>query len=145
MRGPNTRSGLTLLEIIVVIMILGVIVSLALPRLMRMVEYSRATEALNTIVSLRSAMEKCGMQKGLVNCTHTSWDNIGITDPGTAPNAHWTYRVNPNFPVDGAYQITAIRNSNEDASLSAGQRITVTINPADSSITRVGTGEYLNI
>ena len=52
------KKGLTLLELIIVIIIVGVLTGLALPRLFSFIESSRATEAISTIAILRSAMER---------------------------------------------------------------------------------------
>ena len=49
MRMGNNKSGFTLLEILVVIIIVGVLASVAMPQLFRNVERSRATEALESL------------------------------------------------------------------------------------------------
>ena len=51
MRHAN-KKGFTLLEIIIVIIIVGVLASLALPRFFSTVEYSRSTEALASLTSV---------------------------------------------------------------------------------------------
>ena len=61
MKIKNNRSGFTLLEIIIVIIIVGVLASLALPRLFNTIEFSRSTEALNAIGILKRAADRCEM------------------------------------------------------------------------------------
>ena len=68
------KKGFTLLEIIIVVIIVGVLASLALPRLFSTVEYSRSTEALAAIGSMRSAMD-CVVKK--------QTDSNGITHDKT--------------------------------------------------------------
>ncbi|MEW5894890.1 MAG: prepilin-type N-terminal cleavage/methylation domain-containing protein [Candidatus Omnitrophota bacterium] len=50
-------SAFTLLEIIIVIIIIGVLAGLGLPRLFKSIEESRLSEAAANISSLRSAAE----------------------------------------------------------------------------------------
>ncbi|MFT5387292.1 MAG: type IV pilus assembly protein PilA [Lysobacterales bacterium] len=51
----KTNNAFTLLEIIVVIIIVGVIASLALPRMGHTIERSKVSEALQILSSIRSA------------------------------------------------------------------------------------------
>jgi prepilin-type N-terminal cleavage/methylation domain-containing protein len=58
----RNQAGFTLLEILVVIIIVGVLASVAMPALFRNVERSRSTEALNTMGTIRRQLEGCAMQ-----------------------------------------------------------------------------------
>ena len=95
----RNNSGFTLLEIIIVIIIIGVLASLALPRLFSTIEFSRSSEALAAITSIRSSMERCRLQNGndFASCGDTAlpadFDDLDINDPATSPNAHFTYQI----------------------------------------------------
>ena len=103
----KNKSGFTLLEIIIVIIIVGVLASLALPRLFSTVEFSRSAEAMAAIASLRSSLERCYLQNGAtyVGCTLATLD---MDDPKDSPNAHFTYAIDPTS--EDGYTITATRN-----------------------------------
>ena len=92
------RSAFTLLEIIIVIIIIGVLTSLALPRMFSMVEGSRASEAISTIATIRSAMERCYLMNNgrfwsptIDNCGNLNF--LGIEDPSDAPGSSFRYRI----------------------------------------------------
>ncbi len=143
MKLTNKKSGFTLLEIIIVVIIIGVLASLALPRFFKMVEYSRSAEALNSITAIRGAVERCELRLGLANCN--SFANLALENPTTAPNSHWTFTIAVNSPNTGSYQITATRNTNEDTTTAVGGRITVAVDPNAGTMTRTGTGQYSGI
>ncbi len=87
----KSRSGFTLLEIIIVIIIVGVLASLALPRFFRTIEYSEAQEALSNLAILRRSMNRCYMFDGsYATCNLTTLD---VEDPGDETNALFTYSV----------------------------------------------------
>ncbi len=108
------NSGFTLLEIIIVIIIIGVLASLALPRLFSTVEYSRSAEALSAIATIRSSLERCYLQ---ANGDYTECDEstgnldrvLDIDDPADSPNAHFDYYVYSTEPDN--YKIVAVRNT----------------------------------
>ena len=55
----NKKSGFTLIEIIVVLIIVGVLAAIALPNLFSNVSKSRGAEALATMGGMKSALEAC--------------------------------------------------------------------------------------
>jgi type IV pilus assembly protein PilE len=108
-RGDN--HGFTLVEIIIVIIIVGVLASLALPRFFSTVEYSRSTEALTNLSAIRQAMERCYLQRSsFVNCR--AFANLDLEDPGSSPNSHFIY----SFVGGGGannFNIRATRNTRD--------------------------------
>jgi prepilin-type N-terminal cleavage/methylation domain-containing protein len=112
MKRINHRSGFSLLEIIIVIIIIGVLASLALPRFFNMIEVSRATEALNTMAVVKRAADRCAVMAGatgvplFANCV--TWAQLGIGDPGSVPGAYFTYYVTYTAATSN-WQISATR------------------------------------
>ncbi len=58
-RNLNNRSGFTLLEIIVVLIIIGILATIAVPNLFSNVAKSKAGEAFANISSIRPGIEAC--------------------------------------------------------------------------------------
>ena len=116
MKNRNNKKGFTLLEIIVVIIILGVLAGLALPRLFSNIEFSRSAEALNSISAIRGSVERCAMIAGDVYAGCTSFapgGTLDLDDPALEAGAHFTYVVAPGAAA-GDYAITATRNATLD-------------------------------
>ena len=138
MKSKRNTQGFTLLEIIIVIIIVGVLASLALPRFFKTVEYSRGTEALTSLNAIRQSMERCYLQRNdYTNCN--SFGNLDLEDPATSPNNHFTYA----FTAAGlnSFTITATRNTRD------GGVVTDTVVLANDGtiITRSGTGAFSGI
>ncbi|MFP4473458.1 MAG: prepilin-type N-terminal cleavage/methylation domain-containing protein [Candidatus Omnitrophota bacterium] len=120
-------DGFTLLELIIVIIVIGVLTSLALPRLFSAIESSRGAEALSAMASIRSRMDTCV----LMNPTEAynkylpcdNFDILGMEDPGTAPGAHFRYEIWPFVEEKGYYVIVAFRNSLDGGSNDRADRI----------------------
>lgn len=136
MRMKNNKSGFTLLEIIIVIIIVGVLASLALPRLFNTIEFSRSTEALNVLGGLKRAADRCALANEAMTgapawATCTSWDQLGTENPGAVPGAIFGYVV---AFADPDWSVIATRVGGA----AAGDTITYTYDIASGAITRVG-------
>jgi prepilin-type N-terminal cleavage/methylation domain-containing protein len=139
MKIKKNTSGFTLLEIIIVIIIVGVLASLALPRFFATVEFSRAQEALSAIAAVRGGMERCYVGKGKTysGCGTAS---IDTGDPLKGqPNAHFGITV--SGANAGGYVITGLRNTLEGGTATD----TVVITQTTSGVTRSGTGAFAGI
>ena len=137
----NKKSGFTLLEIIIVIIIIGVLASLALPRFFKTVEYSRATEALSHLSSIRQAVNRCYLPtNSYANCN--TFANLDIDDPSSiatgGPTAHFDYTIAVPGVGGAAYTVTATRNGFE------GTNVGDTIQLDDTGAKR-GTNQYSSV
>ncbi len=101
------KIGFTLLEIIIVIVIVGVLASIALPRFFHTIEYSRATEAFMVLSSIRSSTQRCYLSnKGTyAGCTIA---NLDFKVPNGEPGTHFTYSITGQTAT--AYTLIATRN-----------------------------------
>jgi prepilin-type N-terminal cleavage/methylation domain-containing protein len=78
MQRPNTasrrRSGFTLVELAVVIVIIGVLAAFGVPRFIKSVERSKAAEAFQYLDSIRSSQERYQAQYGTYATNVTDLD-----------------------------------------------------------------------
>ena len=147
MKIKNNKSGFTLLEIIIVIIIVGVLASLALPRLFNTIEFSRSTEALNSIGILKRAADRCDMaveaQTGNTDnfAACDTFGELGTDDPGGAASAVFTYLITAPY-VSPNWIVVATRAG---AGAAVGNTITFNYNTTTGATTRVGTGAYTGL
>ena len=109
----KNKSGFTLLEIIIVIIIVGVLASLALPRLFSNIEFSRSTEALATLGVIRKSMERCYLFNSAVytGCDVAGFTALDIDNPDNAPGAHFAYTFTGAAADASSWEVTATRNA----------------------------------
>jgi len=150
MRLKNNKSGFTLLEIIIVIIIVGVLASLALPRFFNTVEYARSTEALNVIGTIKRAADRCalaieaatGTANDYGNCT--TWAQLGMDDPGTVASSVFDYNDTPIAFAAPVYTIVATRTP-VTGPTPGGETITFTYNVTSGVTARNGSGPYAGL
>ena len=129
------RSGFTLLEVIIVIIIVGVLASLALPRFFSTVEYSRATEAMQAISTVRQSMERCYLMRVSFTGPCSAFGSLDVEDPNTAPVAHFSYAITS---AATSYTITATRNTRDGGNAAS----TVWLQFTGTTINKGGTGAF---
>ena len=85
-------KGLTLLELIIVLFIIGVIITLALPRLMKSVDFSISTEALINTSHIHQAIERCYTMRGQYEeCG--DFNVLTFDDPSQRTDSSFTYEI----------------------------------------------------
>jgi len=87
----NKKSGFTLIEIIVVLIIVGVLASIALPRLFSTIELSRSAEALTNLGLTRRSVERCDMIATTFDTDCDSYAEIDVDNPNLAAGNLFTY------------------------------------------------------
>ena len=134
----NNRSGFTLLEIIIVIIIVGVLASLALPRFFSTVEFSKSTESFVSMAALRQSMERCYLASG-GNYTACTLAGLDLENPANSPGAHFGYAISGQSAT--GYVITATRNTSDGGDGTSAISLTQT----SAGVTRAGTGKFIGI
>lgn len=101
-------SGFTLLELMIVIIIIGVLAGLAMPRLFKMIKRAQAAEAIMNLRTIHDAVERCVLLRNIniyhmVNnsedtychvfqdCFQNLFDHIDIEDPSDVSGSHFKY------------------------------------------------------
>lgn len=98
------RSGFTLLELIVTVIIIGIIASIALPRYLRVVEKGRSSEARNVLGQIRAAEEAYFFEN---NAYTSSVATLGLAVPTACnPIFYFRYSIAANAT---AFTATATR------------------------------------
>ena len=139
LRSKNT-SGFTLLEIIIVVIIIGVLASLALPRFFKTVEFSKGTEALSNLSTLRQSMQRCFLQTS--DFTKCTLNGLDIEDPSTQANRRFEYTL--STLNTGDYVVKAIRNTTDGGSTDTSNYIQLIVNTA-GVVSKDGSGIYASI
>ncbi len=106
------NQGFTLLEIIIVIIIVGVLAALALPKFFQTIENSRVAEAFTNLNAVNQAMQRCQLTTGDYNQCDDLTADVDIADPNSAAGRLFDYTVSVTGNKEGML-ITGRRNTND--------------------------------
>ena len=109
------KQGFTLIELMVVIVIMGILAAVAVPKLFGMIAKSKASEvgpAAGTYVKLQSAYFS-------ESNTYGTWKDIGYVGPGSSNTASSSYTTNFEY----ASSITSADNATHAGAWSAKNRV----------------------
>jgi prepilin-type N-terminal cleavage/methylation domain-containing protein len=142
------RKAFTLLELLIVIIIVGVLASLALPRFSKMVELARTAEAKLQMRAIRDALERYYLMKGSYGRAtgwgqetcggggQCDWEVLGIENPTENPGSHFDYDL-----TDNGDHILARRNTLDGGLV--GDRIVRCEVPGVTAVAWCGDGRYV--
>lgn len=97
-------SGFTLIELMIVVVIVAILASIAIPAYVDYIRRSQVTEAVNQLASLRVSMEQYFQD----NRSYANGGSCGVAMPTTTSGAvkYFTYACDPTTPANG-FTITA--------------------------------------
>lgn len=109
-------KGLTLIELVTVIAIVGIITAVAWPLYDSHVRKVTRTDAVRALHIAANDMEECAAAAGgdFTNCQFTSREIVG----NQTPNGRYTLAI--VFANGGGYLISATRNGGDDPQCQAG-------------------------
>lgn len=117
----NTKA-FTLIELLVVVLIIGILASVALPQYQKVVERSRATQAVAMLRSLKPAFEEYYLANGTwpnkfeevsLDVTHMKGNVAYIATSGgnvkdTLSDDDWSLQIQTDTPSSGAYYLVSM-------------------------------------
>ncbi|NTV28880.1 MAG: prepilin-type N-terminal cleavage/methylation domain-containing protein [Candidatus Omnitrophica bacterium] len=103
------KKGFTLIEIIIVIVILGVLASLAVPKITGQMEATRGSEAMQFFGTLRRAATDCLAMANGTAASCVTMGQLGVSMPTTGQGASFSYSAAADSPAANQIQFKATR------------------------------------
>ncbi len=91
LRPAPRRTGFTLVEIMIVVLIIGILLAIAIPNFVSARESSRSRACVATLSQINSAKMQCMMDNKLSNLSDAAFSTDGVT-PST-PGVGGTYQL----------------------------------------------------
>lgn len=132
----SNQKAFTLVELLIVVVIIGIMASLAIPRFTGQTEKARVAEAVNILSAMRRGQEVFFNENGFYleisitglppvqNVDTSKWSQIGMSPP---VSSFWV------FGTSSAGTATAARVGTRPNECRAFDRITLTFNPASGA------------
>ena len=127
----NFMRGFTLVELLVAIAIIGIMATLAIPRLTPQTERARASEAVSFLSAIRQGEEAYFLENGVYQPLVAAapgvgdpWNIIGIDNPNLTAR-YFVYAVGITAGPPPTFLATATRNGANDTNNNNGNTITL--------------------
>lgn len=107
------KKGFTLLELLVVVIIIGILASIALPQYTATIEKARSGEAVINIGAIRVALDRCWYQNGSLP-EDSNFSLLDVDNPNNIVNKLYVYSFidNGTTSTKRKYSVTATRVGN---------------------------------
>ncbi len=117
MNNPSPQKGFTLIEIMIVVAILAIVTTIAVPAYTGYVETAQRTEGWNNLNGLQLALEEYYIENGTyVTTMEDDYNSAALNwsaKPGGGGTHHFTYSIAAcsSGTISTCYTITATRKS----------------------------------
>ena len=126
MQRQTNTSGFTLMELIVVIIIIGVLASLAIPHYNQMAERFQANEAVQNLIALLAAQNRYNLENGSYKAGSGAGNELAAGDLDITINASQYFNTPKIFNAADVASITSKAGSAHTLSISTAGNITCT-------------------
>ena len=131
MKKFNNKSGFTLIEIIVVLIIVGILAAIALPNLFGNVQKSKSSQALTILDAIKTNVESCLAVNSAVVAGAAPCTTALMATPSNG--AGWTYTI----PAAGVAQSATGGGSTTPAGTTAAGTAVYSLSASDGTNTVV--------
>ena len=107
-RGGTSKSGITLIEITIVLAIIAIIVAIAAPTWMRQRENARGIACQENLVKISHAKEQYAMEFHISYGGTITYPDDLLSPPGSTGTNQGYLKVVPRCPADGVYTANPI-------------------------------------
>ena len=100
------KAGFTLTEILVVVIIIGILATLALPMLVKTLEKAKVGEAISNLNLIRTGQKIYFLEYGQFS---PDIDSLNIENPNLAASRYFYYDLDGTVPVETDFKAQATR------------------------------------